>query len=410
MIKNIKWLWGDKCIFWGIYLIAIGLTFTSSIFKMELVADSLTEYEYYLSIIESGKWSYEVNNLITSCVISTYIPAIVQRITHLEPQLVFRIFPCIFYSMMPAFSYLISRRYLNKRYSLLAVGFILSSFYFLYAPLICRIGIALGLWAGMLWAMLGKRIILASVFAFMVVIAHYGTAYYAILAIGGMFVYMLALHRKQELKTIGIVLAVLVVITAGWHFGISWESGRYGRGFIKQAIEMTAPESYVIAQYPDATRSEVSELKRAPEMKKSALFSLGSRESVVQAAFGAYWPVMNIPQKIEWGLSWLLVALLSVGVFAVWRFRLLSDSHRGLVALAYIAILLAVIVPTISVYYGVVRLYFTGLPILVPCIVIGGKYLCSKVNIKAYYPLAAFILMYVLCVSGTVHLMFGLVK
>jgi uncharacterized membrane protein len=188
-------------IFCFIYLVGVILILTYSLGDSSnfVSGDSRAEYRVYLENIEQGSWHFIPESLVNSCVFVTLLPAYIQRTLGTDPRITFMVFPALFFSLMPAFVYLIARQKPDIRQSLIAAAMILSSFYFLYSPTsLGRIGVALGFMAGTIWAMLGNKWKWGVVFGVLVVLSHYATAF--ILAGLGVASFVFLLVRKYLKK------------------------------------------------------------------------------------------------------------------------------------------------------------------------------------------------------------------
>ena len=397
----------DWSMFVLIYSITLFITLSYAIYTMKITSDQAVEYDLYTQMVRSGRWTFVKDNIVNSCLTVTLIPALLQRLTNIDASLLFKVFPCFFYSLMPSFVYLISRKYLDKKYSILTALFVLAHFFFMYYPAIGRVGVALGFSAGMLWGIINRRYITASAFAGLLTISHYGTAYFFLFALGITWCILL-LRRKfnTDFKTVSIVLVVLILAIGIWHVSIAKASANYSEGFIKSAItfnSVTLDEPHPAPEIPrDKKTTESSRLAN--------FFKLEHRDPTIQAAFGKTLPYMNIPQKIEFVLSWMMVLSLCGGFLLMLYRRQFSETHTIMACIMFSFILITLIIPHISIYYGIGRVYFTSLIALAPCFTIGVQKLAEQIKIRGYVLQTALVTSYALTVSGTTHLLFGIIK
>ena len=196
MTRRIDWL-----VFVLIYAATLGVTVSYAVNSQVIVSDQLTEYNLYVKYVADGNWSFELDNIVNSCLTVTLVPAWIQRITHVDQVALFKIFPCIFYSLMPAFVYLITRRYTRVSYAVLAAFLVISSFYFMYYPANGRVGVALGFIAGAVWAILSKRYIFATAFGVLVVFSHYATGVILLVLIISAWLYLVGSHILKMRKS-----------------------------------------------------------------------------------------------------------------------------------------------------------------------------------------------------------------
>jgi len=327
-----------------IYLatLAIALLWISP--NASIVSDhSVAEYDIYLQILDNGGWLNIPASTVVSCLFSTYVPAMLQLWLGLSNEtLIFDLLPCLFFALMPAFIYLIARAQLSRGYSLCAVGLVLASSIFIYPN--GRVGIALGLLSGMLWAVLSGHLKLSILFAIFVPFAHYGTVYIAI----GYLAIPLVCHlcdwikKWDRIRLVSIPLLVLVALTVFWHGYIFEQPFISAKAFMRNTVEETT--TLILPQY----------------------FSFENSEALIQHAFGKGLADFTVKRKIGWVTSWLTVILLSLGLFQSLRKRLFSQTHRFIAVAAYVLLVATVVVPYISTHYGIGRVYYVGLITLAP--------------------------------------------
>ncbi len=218
----------DTIVFAVIYLTTFAIILQYNL-SHSLVNDNVYEYRDYLANIAVG-WEYR-NSLLNSCLIPIWIPSLIQRWTGWDALLVFRMFPPFFYALMPPFVYLIARRYLDLKYAIISALIVICSSYILFFPDVGRIGMALAFMSGMVWALLGRKLIWAIVFAVLVVFSHYGATIIAIGIVGAVLGVTLLWKRIKpksycgSIKPYTIAFCVLVVLTWLWHFSIAKYSG-----------------------------------------------------------------------------------------------------------------------------------------------------------------------------------------
>lgn len=158
-------------------------------------------YNSYIDMLNNGGFHLINTGLSSSCLTTTLFPAIVQNLLHTDPLLTYCTIPYIFYSFIPVSSYLISRRYLNIRYSVIVAVLILVSFTTLQATIMDKMGISLGAMSVSILALLNKDFVLAGFFGVIVVLSHYavGFIYLGIVAVAVLAtIISLYNHRKNN--------------------------------------------------------------------------------------------------------------------------------------------------------------------------------------------------------------------
>jgi uncharacterized membrane protein len=382
----------DYVIFLIIYLIALAITLNFAL-RNPITSDRGLEYDIYHYTTETGKWANDGNvsigYLVNSSLTVTYFPAQLQRATGLNEVLLFKTFPCFLYVLMPAFVYLLSRRYLSIRQSILCSMMILTNFYFMYYSNIGRVGVALAFSAVLMWAVLGKRFIIGSIAAILVVLSHYATAFIVLSLLGFALIYMAIRYRQTSKATI-VVLGVMLVATYIWYGLIASSVWQIANLFISNTAQLQSGPTVI------------NGIQQANTIKDN-FFALSSREELIQVAFGKTLVSMNIPQKIEFVLSWFLVLSVAWGLFVAFWKKALPPLLIGLGIGSFGLLLLTFALPHLSVYYGMERVWFTGLITLAACWVIGTKKL-------GFYFQGSILILYGLATSGILHRLFGILK
>jgi uncharacterized membrane protein len=280
---------------------------------------------------------------------------------------------------MPVFVYLIACKFFDKKYSLMAPLLVIFNFYFIFASNMGRVGIAWALFAGIIWTFLKQRYIIFGILMVMLIFTHYGTAAIALFSFAIVGAAMLFYQSKAPHRFFFLGM-ILVIIALGfiWEFLIAKVSGQYIEGFVKSVL---VPKPI-----------------------------LNGTDTVVPAALGLTQSSMNIPQRMEFYSSWLIVGCITLGFLITLKTREIPWEYTLLAVIMFAMIENTIISPFIAKYYGVVRVYFTAFPILAPYFIVFFKYVFGKrtwLGLATSYGLITF---YGLCTSGLMHRFFGIVK
>lgn len=368
-------------------ILQYALTFT-------LRSDALREYHVMLAMMEAGTWAV-VNGeaLLASCMFTTYIPGLITTHFNLPPEMVYRLFPCLFTIWTPLLVYLIARRYVSPGIAFIAALFLIGQNYYLWAASFARIGIAVMFFALAMYLLLGDRLngwrkYLLITCAIGITFSHYGTAFLTLILIGAWLVvkgYLYVMHRIKtpvSWETIcGYFFTPLLLLTYLWHQVIVKNAVGIGIAVVKKAVgEVVDAESI-------------------------SFFKTDGRDSVIQVAFGSTFMEMNAPQRIEFVFSWLMILLVTFGlIYVVWK---LMDI-RGLALLGYLLLVWTVVSPYTGHAYGIARVYFQTSIILLPCLALGLRYLGDRLKVSAAGLGLVAVIPYMLCTSGIMHKLFGL--
>jgi len=376
-----------------LYLIALTITVHYALFEMQLISDQLEEYKLYLLAIQNPTWhlfsSGEMywSNLLNSCPMITHVPAWFQIVFHLPAELWFKLWPCLIYSLTPAFIYLSSRRYMDIPYSILSSGLVLCGFFFLFYPAMGRVSIAWGLLSGLIWAMASRRIAWATIFAVSLPFSHYGTS-----AIGILLVSPLLVTRNiKYLIPIGTLIATFVI----WDFGICEVPYQLVSNFVKSSAViptvLTNPLSWANNFLFYSSGLYVTENVLKPVIMLSMAVFLPrikenfTRKSLAYAIFVLLLLITNFSQFL------LLVALASGVYLAIRRF----DVQLSLLTVSGLIItLLGLFVPYINDSYGPARCWFTAILAFAPSLALGIKTISDYFKTPRYLIFALIILLY----------------
>lgn len=381
------------------------------------VNDGVKEYETFLLNLGQG-WEYR-RTLVNSSLITTWLPAMVARYTGLDAMFLFRLTPPIFYALMPAFTYLIARRYLAVRYALIAALVVIANSHILFFPDIGRVGVGIAFFAGMIWALLHNRLWWAIGFALLVVFAHYGTA---LIAIGTAFTVWAGciLWRRKLITQYMVVFLVLVVSIGVWHFWISsysgWVMATYGVQVEMPAMtgDMIGPKIQAIPPGAEAApsgatpRDVTATVITSPAWSSDTFLNIHTREYAVLRALGVVG--MTIPETIEVVANWIAVGAITIGLWLLWKAKRVDDMFKIIGASLWLLIVFTVAVPWLSQFYGGMRMYFTTLPILAVGLPAGVKWIAGKVRIKPIVLCGAVLALLAISTSGLVYRPFGEVK
>ncbi len=401
----------DVLVFLAIYIVGLweALSF------MVIRSDRLLEYSQYLAILDSGGamlWNgANEKALVSSSLFATWLPAKIQLLTGVDPELLFKIFPCIFLALMPAFVYLISRKYFNKIDSLYPSALILGSFYFAYYPSFGRTSIGWGILAGLVWAIIQKRYVFATFFAIVLALSYYGASYYMLFVLGFTLISLLVLkiyNRYRQritieingLKIVSITFAVLLVAVGYWYMIVNSLTATIAGNVVEKSLEVD------IIPSPD----EAVETTKSTDVNRNNVWNVKSRDGVTQSLLGMTFLSMSIPQRIEFIFSWLIIIIISLGLAKAFKRQQLSLTHRVLALAMYGAVVATIALPVLGATYGVSKSGFSGFVGYAPCYVIGCNLISSKMRINKHIIASTILIVYSLCVFGVMHSFFGIAK
>jgi uncharacterized membrane protein len=380
----------DLICFTSIYAVAFAIVLWYGLTHLP-VNDGVWEYADYMNNIQQGGWKFRLSS-VNSCLVTTYLPALVYKITGGDTLFIFRLIPALFYPLMPAFTYLIARRYVTVRNAVIASLVVLCSSYFIFFPDIGRVGVSMAFMAGMIWALLSKRMAWSIIFAVLLVFSHYATSFIAVGIVGLTWIVYLIWQRKS-LKQYLIVFIVLLLLTLVWHFGVARYSGDWMFSTLFQTKQAGALPVYDSLD------------KLVP-----VLLDPASREPAVQEALFLNANQMTVPQFIEILSNYLMVIMVSFGLFLTLRRKDIDRQFKIMALSFYGLIIFTVAIPWLSVYYNGMRVYYNSTILLAVCFPIGVEKLSKFIKTPMLAVSGFILIMYALSTSGLIYNLFGLHK
>jgi len=313
----------------GIYITNLFLALRYSFINNPAVrSDSLLEYNTYLLYIEAGKWYPIYQNLISSCLTTTYLPSLVQRLFNTPVEATYYVVLSALLALLPVAIFLLFKKGTHLLVVIGCVLVIMSSFYFTGFTSYARLSIAVVWIVLWLWSLSSDkwRYLVPATLA-LVVITHYATSY-NLLALVGLASVLGSIYywRKREFKTIIPVLyslALLCLFMWVWYYLVEGTQGSYGTGMIKDSIT-------------DVVNGEVKLLLPAstfPTIQK------------------------NVSSYILLGTA-IVQMILIVRLFIVKKVDISTWLHIGALAAACLSLL----IPHIEIWYGQLRAFYILLP------------------------------------------------
>ena len=407
-----------------IALVGFGVVFRYALLDYTLMSgDAIQEFRVYSLIVETGKWQIVPNYaLVSSCLFTTYFPAIFQRAFGTDLLMTFKLFPCFIIPFLPVVIYYIAKRWISPFYASLASWFVMGQIYFLWALSFSRIMVALVFFGLALLVVFNEdmrfrtKIGLSILLSACLVMAHYGTTFGSLIVIGVVIVVMLSLkairrYHYPNLRAMSAFWVILMVWTVVWLGIINGAPLSAGVNFVRDSAKL---QTYGENALPDSPTKEVivgvTEDVPFEVEKEYGFFSLETRSEVIQVAFGKTLHIMRIPQKIEFAFSWLTILLMTWGLVLTTKRWGLKEDRVLLMLACYSTIVAGVVIPTIGIRYGIARVYFHMVLVLAPCFIIGSLDVAKRLKVPIPLALMAVLIPYGLCTSGIMHSFFGLAR
>jgi len=384
-------------------------------------SDRSIEYHEFQQMGATGKLLTK-SSLCSSSVMAILLPHLISKVVG-HRELVFRITPCFFQALLPAFTYLTASLYFSQ-IEAIALGLFASAHYYIaFYSNYGRVSCAWGMLAGLTWSLLAGQIGWSVLFVVILVLSHYGTTFFALYVFG--LTWVAQVFWQENFTHLSILLVVLMALSWFWFFIIHSSTGY----FVWMTIYAAFKSFYVAIKFkepaPDYSESSASgstmvvSIPRLPDYSvwrdKFArirhILAPNIREPVLVALYGQSFKDMKYPQKVELILTWLIVASFIVGILGfLARIEALPPIYHQLATVASSTIVLGLVLPHASKAYGFVRIYFTALLFINGFFLLGVRTIAEWLSMNYMLLLWGLITMYALSVSGLTHKLYNFDK
>ena len=363
-----------------IFLISISLLLMLSLRSNHLIGvDTHTEYYFFRTTWGNLHWSVFGHSTLDACLSISLLPTIYQSILNISPEFLFKILYSLIYSVSPLVIYVISKKYVEEGYAFLASCFFMFQLQFLWTALNARTNTAILFFALAMMVLFSDKIdplkkrILFIVFMASCMVSHYATTYIFFFIMLSAFIGMEIVSKKCTFKKV-ISLTIVILFFSMiflWYSQVTETSFNAGVDYIGNTL--TNLNQFFIEE---------------------------SRKEGVQQIFGKGFEQENVPYKIQFAFSWLMLAFIGIGIvtliikhkemsFPELNFKksdfLKEKFEVGYftIALACVGVLVAIVaLPYVSTGYGIDRLYAAMITILSVFFVIGGIVLAKNLSLN----------------------------
>jgi uncharacterized membrane protein len=411
-----------------IYLVSLSITIIGALRSAHVIGiDAQTEYYLFQMTLQNHMWGILLHSPLDACLSISLLPAIYQLFISVNPEVFFNIFYILLFSICPVIVYIIAKKYIGYYYA-----FIASIFYMFQSNYIFSIGEARTHVAILFFAMAIMTLFnddiprLAKTLLFLVFLAsciasHYSTSYIFFIIYLGILFGVNVLQGKWPKKTsiISITsLAIFFVLIFYWYSQITDSAFSAGVVFIDRSLN-----------------------------NMIMFFNLKSRNDQAQALLGQNILIKNIPQKIEFLFTWLILITLVLGVIIMirkYKEMVLSGNkdfvkpdylnnkfeseYYFLAIVCSILLMLMLTLPFVTVAYSIDRLYCMVTTVMAVFFIIGAigiariftllwnyivKHLLKTGIMRKHYIIEPYIIIlfmlipYFFCITGITYYIFG---
>jgi uncharacterized membrane protein len=135
-----------------------------------------------------------------------------------------------------------------------------------------------------------------------------------------------------------------------------------------------------------------------------------TREPAIQEAIGLNFSELPIPAKIEWFANWLVVGMITIGLWFTLKRKNIESEFKILAASMFVLIIITIAIPWLSTYYTAMRVYFTASILLAVCFPISAEHIADKLYLPTYGLIGLILVLYTLSTSGVIYQLWGLAK
>lgn len=433
-----------------ILAISVSLLLSYSLRSWHILGwDINEEFKMFQLTKQNLQWtSANAKSIYNTCLSLTILPTILQSITKISDENIFKIIYPIIFSLVPLNIYLISRRYTTYFFSyLISFFFMAQQMFYLQLPAVARQEIGFLFFSTMILVLFNKTIapllknILFLIFGLSLIVSHYSTTYITIILL--ILTYILVkifklikkifykdlsktkIHDVYYLKLTTIIILIGATIlwnsqTKSSYNTISNTANSVISGFGKlftledRSSTLLSFLFNVNNSYTDTELNKFIKVKTVEYLKNSNLDSLTDNklENVANIHFvtDVYPPhpdtltehIIILPYTISKYIILLgLIVGLAWGIYNLIRSRIDLDIEYYLFALStFILILVMVILPHISVAYNIDRLFQQGLFFTSIFVIIGILKIFDKLQKISTYLLTGIFVIYYLYQSG----------
>jgi uncharacterized membrane protein len=362
-----------------IFSIGISLLLLMSLRSNHIIGiDAHLEYYFFRTTLNNLYWSAFGHSLLDACLSISLLPAIYQSILNMNTEFLYKILYSSLFSVFPLAIYVLSKRYIGELYGFLASCFSMFQVYFLVVAFNPRTSVAVLFFALAMMTLFSEEInplkkrILFIVFMTSCILSHYSTTYIFFIIMFIAFVGVEILSKKYSVKmmlnlTLTCVFFSLIFF---WYSQVTTVAFNDGIRFVGKTVD-----------------------------NLNMFFIMESRSDATPMLLGEGIIERSIAHRIEFILTWLMFAFISIGIITLLRrYKEMSFPEPNfkkpkylkkkfgveyfMITLACACLLVAMIIlPYLAVGYDIMRLYSLTTTILSVFFVIGGILIAKKLSL-----------------------------
>ncbi|MFC7492776.1 MULTISPECIES: hypothetical protein [unclassified Nocardioides] len=413
---------------WVLGLVAAGLLLATSLRGWAITGHDV-QAEYLAFRLADGAQDWTMSALpsaYNACLSVTILPTVLAQATGLPGVVVFKVLLQLVFSVVPVLTYLLARRFLHRRLALAAAVLTIAfPTYFTDMPYLVRQELAFFFLALMLLAATSpartrvRTRLLVLAFGVGVVLSHYSTTYVLLMALGGALalvaVASVVRRRRGRAAPEGPpsvllhpgVVAALFAITLAWAGPITGTGG-HAREVLSETVQSILGDGDDGPASSDTSYWVLAGDRATPEQRMDLFVgaTLDHRDAeippelqVLRDPGGAVLSpaVREQPATpVKTACALVMQAFLLLGLVHLLRRRWGVGMPRELLYLTWgsmAALGLIVVVPNLSVDYGVLRAFQQTLLVVAPVMAMGMALALRRPFLAAVVPVALLVVL-----------------
>ncbi|MCX9083515.1 MAG: DUF2206 domain-containing protein [Candidatus Methanoperedens sp.] len=387
-----------------IFLISISLLLLLALRSNHLIGiDTHSEYNIYQITLNNLHWKIISNSPYDATLSISLLPVIFRSILNIPDEFLFKILHSVLYSISPLLVYVISKKYIGDFYGFLASCFFMFQSIFLFTAYNARTSLAVLFVCLMITVLFTDTILgwrkkfFTILFIVSTVISHYSTTYILFFILVSILIFqnILLIHYNSKKVISSNIVILFGTFMLFWYSKVTSIIFNGGIYFVNKTI-LSLNDLFI------------NDMRSAP-----AQFLLGSNNK------------NDFPENIKFIFIWLTFVFIGIGIITLIRryknmsfpelnfkksdFLIVKFEVAYSVMVFVCAGLLAItiILPYISIGYGIERLYALTIISLSVFFIIGGITLSKYTKTRSYLIILLVLIPHYFSVVGVTPIIFG---
>ena len=357
-----------------VFVIAISLLFHTSLISSYIWGwDINVEYYFASSVINNAYWNMQISSNVNAMLSITMLAPILSKISGMDLVWVFKIIYPLLFSLVPLGLYMVFKDQSNEKIAFLSIFFFMGIFtFFREMNQLCRQEIAEIFFLLLIMLMINlkmnkmKRSILFVIFAFSLIVSHYGLSYiYMIMLVVAISIIYLLQISKLKLIILKVRNKLFKLNIKDYHITQNKLTSSFVVLFIIFGL------SWYIYVSGSAFETIVGIGNHVLSSISTDLLSSDTSQGLNTLNAGVSSPLHKIPQYLNLLFQFFIVIGVLSTLKSINKFKL---EYVIFVFVSLFILILSVILPYFASSLSMTRIYHIVLFFLAPFAIIGGVY------------------------------------